>query len=36
MIQVYNIILGLHDSSSSIQFNMPNISNTRDNKFKTK
>jgi hypothetical protein len=33
MIQVYNIISGIPDSSS-IQFNMSNISNTRGNKFK--
>ena len=34
MIQVYNIISGLHDSSSCIQFNMSSISNTRGNMFK--
>ena len=33
MIQVYNVISGIHDSSS-IQFHMPNRSNTRGNKFK--
>jgi len=34
MINVYNIISGFHDSSSSIQFNMFNIFNTRGNQFK--
>ena len=35
MIQVNNIISGLHDDSSScIQFNMSSISNTRGNMFK--
>jgi len=35
MIQVglYNIISGLHGSSSSMHFNMSNISNTRGRKF---
>jgi len=30
MIQVYNIISGVHDSYSSIQFNISNISNTKN------
>jgi len=34
MIQAYSIKAELNDSSSSIQFNMSNISNSRDNKFK--
>ena len=38
MIQVYNIISGIHDSSSiqfnmSNKFNMSNISNTRGNEY---
>jgi len=33
-IQLYNIISGLYASSSSIQFNMSNISNTTGNQFK--
>lgn len=34
MIQVYNILSGVHDSNSLIKFNMSNISYTRGNKFK--
>ena len=34
MIQVYNILSGLHGSNSSIQFIMTNITNIRGNKFK--
>ena len=34
MIQVYNILSGVHDSNSVIKFNMSNISYTRGNKFK--
>jgi len=31
---VYNIISGVHDSYSSLQFNMSNVSITRGNEFK--
>jgi len=34
MIQVYNIISGVLDSYSSLQFNVLNISVTRGDKFK--
>ena len=34
IIQVFNILSGVHDSNSVIKFNMSNISNTRGNKFK--
>jgi len=34
MILVYNIISGVHDIYSSLQFNMSNVSNTRGNQFK--
>jgi len=33
MIQVYNIIPGVHDSYSTLQFTMSNISITRGNQF---
>jgi len=34
MIQVYNIISGMRDSYSSLQFNMSNVSIIRGNQFK--
>jgi len=34
MIQVYNVVSGVHDSYSSLQFNMSNVYITRSNKFK--
>jgi len=33
MIQMYNIISGVHDSYSSLHFNMSNVSITRCNQF---